>query len=137
MIIFPAIHMQSKTIIPRARRIGLVFAALISIIYAAVFAQKPLYNWDLIPYVAVALMDAGQPAETLREKTYETIERSVAPEALDFLRGDTDFKNSKYNRGADYRHMVAHDSKIFSDQLPLYSVKPGYPAIISLVSRTG
>ena len=61
----------------RARLIGLVLAALISGIYATWFAQKPLYNWDMIPYVAIALLDAGQPADTLREKTYDIIKNST------------------------------------------------------------
>ncbi len=137
MTIFVTTPMQSQKHSERARWLGLVFAALIAITYATILVQKPQYNWDLIPYVAIALSHSGEPAATLREKTYETIERSVAPEALDVLRGDTGFKNSEYNRGADYRHMVAHDSKIFADQLPLYTVKPAYPAIISLVSRAG
>ena len=33
--------------------------------------------------------------------------------------------------------MVAHDSKIFADQLPFYTVKPVYPALMSLFVRAG
>ena len=137
MTIFVTTPMQSQKHSERARWLGLTFVALIAITYATILVQKPQYNWDLIPYIAIALSHSGEPAATLREKTYETIERSVAPEALNVLRGDAGFKNSEYNRGADYRHMVANDSKIFADQLPLYTVKPAYPAIINLVSRVG
>ena len=121
----------------RSRLIGLVLAALISGIYATWFAQKPLYNWDMIPYVAIALLDAGQPADTLREKTYDIIKNSTAAEAHEFLLGGSIYKKDTYNRGADYRYMVANDSKIFADQLPLYTVKPVYPALMSLLYRVG
>jgi len=119
------------------RLVGLVLAALISGIYATWFAQRPLYNWDMIPYVAIALLDAGQPADTLREKTYEIIKNSTAEEAHEFLFGGSKYKKDAYNRGADYRYMVANDSKIFSDQLPFYTVKPVYPALMSLLYRIG
>jgi len=115
--------------------IGLGLAALMSTVYAAWFAQRPLYNWDLIPYVAVALLDAGQPADSVRQKTYEIIERSTPPDSHEFLFGGSEYKQDTYNRGADYRYMVAHDSKIFADQLPLYTVKPAYPALMSLLVR--
>jgi hypothetical protein len=121
----------------RARLIGLALAALISGIYATWFAQKPLYNWDMIPYVGIALLDAGQPASTLREKTYDVIKKSTAAEAHEFLLGGSEYKKDTYNRGADYRYMVANDSKIFADQLPLYTVKPVYPALMSLLYRVG
>ena len=76
----------------RARLIGLVLAALISGIYATWFAQRPLYNWDMIPYVAIALLDAGQPANTLREKTYDIIKKSTPVEPHEFLLGGSNTK---------------------------------------------
>src|SRR4029078_5808814 len=120
-----------------AGRIGLILAALISAVYAAWFSSRPLYNWDIIPYVAVALRDAGHPADTLRQQTYEIMERSSPREAHEFLFGGSIYKKDTYNRGADYRYMVANDSKIFADQLPLYTVKPVYPALMSLLYRVG
>ena len=83
----------------RARLIGLVLAALISGIYATWFAQRPLYNWDMIPYVAIALLDAGQPADTLREKTYDIIKKSTAAERHEFLLGGSEYKKDTYIRG--------------------------------------
>ena len=58
-------------------------------------------------------------------------------EAHEFLFGGSEFKKDTYNRGADYRYMVAHDLKIFADQLPFYTVKPVYPALMSLFVRAG
>src|SRR5262245_4527761 len=115
---------------------GFVLAGLLSTAFAAWFAQRPLYNWDIIPYVAVALLDAGQHADGLRQKTYEIIERSTPSEAHEFLLG-SEYKKDTHNRGADYRYTVARDSKVFADQLPLYTVKPAYPALMSLLVRFG
>ena len=117
--------------------IGLVLAALMSTIYAAWFASRPLYNWDMIPYVAIALLDAGHPADSLRQKTYEIMERGSPVSAHEFLFGGSEYKKDTYNRGADFRYMVAHDSKIFADILPFYVVKPVYPALMSLLVRAG
>ena len=120
-----------------ARLIGLVLAALISAIYATWFAQRPLYNWEMIPYVAIALLDAGQPADTLREKTYDIVKKSTPIERHEFLLGGSNYNKDTYIRGADYRYMVARDLKIFADQLPFYTVKPVYPALMSLFVRAG
>ena len=117
--------------------IGLVLAALMSTIYAAWFASRPLYNWDMIPYVAIALLDAGHPADSLRQKTYEIMERGSPVSAHEFLFGGSEYKKDTYNRGADFRYMVAHDLKIFADILPFYVVKPVYPALMSLLVRAG
>jgi hypothetical protein len=121
----------------RARWLGLSIAVIFSVIVATVLAQRPLYNWDLVPYVAIALKNAGEPADSLRQKTFDTLKRSVPDDAYEFLSGGSEYKASPYNRAGDYRFLVAHDSKIFSDQLPLYAVKPVYPALMSLLSKMG
>jgi len=120
-----------------ARRFCLALAALISVTYATALAQRPLYNWDLVPYVAVALIDAGEPSDGVREKTYAIVKQSVPPEAFEFLSGGSEYKKPPYNLGPDYRYTVAHDSKIFADQLPFYTVKPVYPALIALLYKAG
>jgi hypothetical protein len=117
--------------------IGLILAALMSTLYAAWFASRPLYNWDMIPYVAIALLDVGHSADSLRQKTYEIMERGSPIGAHEFLFGGSEYKKDTYNRGADFRYMVAHDSKTFADILPFYTVKPVYPALMSLLVRAG
>ena len=137
MTTFRAAQVNSFLNSRTAGRVGLILAGLMSAFYATWFAQRPLYNWDIIPYVAIALLDAGHPTESLRQKTYEIIERSTPTHAHEFLLGGSEYKKDTYNRGADYRYTVAHDSKVFADQLPLYTVKPAYPALMSLLVRFG
>src|SRR5689334_9481928 len=110
MTAFRAAKMRDFVNSRAAGRIGLVLAVVMFVFYGAWFASRPLYNWDMIPYVAVALLNAGHPADTVRQKTYETMERASPVGAHDFLFGGSEFKKDTYNRGADYRYMVAHDS---------------------------
>ena len=118
--------------------VGLGLAALMSMLYAAWFAQRPLYNWDIIPYVAVALLDAGQPADSVRQKTYEIVERSTPPDAHDFLvwrLGVQEGQVQPRRRLPLYGQRMTQ--KYLPIQLPFYTVKPAYPALVSVLVRAG
>ncbi len=109
-----------------AARAGLIVAGLIILFYAVYYSQRPMYNWDMIAYVAVALEDAGEPAEDVHRHTYAIVESMVPPDRYKDL---TD--------ASDYRRMVAGDAARFAEQLPFYAVKPAYPGLISLLYRFG
>jgi hypothetical protein len=110
----------------RGARIGLLLAILLSHIYATYFAQRPIYNWDMVAYVAVALIDAGEPAETVHRKTYDIVAASLPPDRF------AELTQSNARRVA-----VAADAARFAAQLPFYTVKPVYPAVMSLLYRAG
>lgn len=99
--------------------------ALLAILYAANFAQRPLYNWDMVAYVAVALINSGQPADTAYRATYEAIGRSVPPAIVERLK---DTRNE---------HLIAADETRFAALLPFFTVKPAYPALIAVLHGMG
>jgi hypothetical protein len=105
---------------------GLLLAILLSLFYATHFAQHPYYNWDMVAYVAVALIDAGEPAETVHRKTYDIVAASLPPDNF-----------AELTQQGTYRRAVAADAALFAAQLPFYSVKPVYPAVMSLLYRAG
>ena len=51
-------------------------AGLLAIICISVFCgvyseQRPAYNWDMLAYIAVALVDAGVPLSEVHDITYD------------------------------------------------------------------
>lgn len=107
-------------------RIGLLVVALLSAFYAAYFADRPADNWDMVAYVAVALLDEGVPADRVHEMTYDVVKEAVPQAAY----ADLTERN-------DYCRLVAGDAARFAEQLPFYTVKPVYPFLMSLLHRAG
>lgn len=106
--------------------VGLLIVALLSAFYAAYFAARPTYNWDMVAYVAVALLDEGTAADRVHDVTYDLAKQAEPAAAYADL---TD--------GNDYRRLVAGDAARFAEQLPFYTVKPVYPWLMSLLHRAG
>jgi hypothetical protein len=105
---------------------GLLLAGFFAIFSATYFEQRPEHNWDMIAYIAVALVDAGEPAATVHDKTYDIVKTHIPKEHFATL-----------TEQGDYRKLVAADAARFQDQLPFYSVKPVYPALMSILNRLG
>jgi hypothetical protein len=80
----------------------------------------------MVAYVAVALIDAGEPAETVHCKTYDIVAASLPPDRF-----------AELTQSSAYREAVAADAARFAAQLPFYEVKPVYPAMMSLLYRAG
>ncbi len=103
----------------------LAFVTAVSFILAVYWAKRPIPNWDMVPYIAVALFDAGTPASQVHDLTYASLD--AAPQ-----------KNRELLiEGNAWRLRVAHDAEQFLALLPFYSVKPLYPWLVSLEYRAG
>jgi hypothetical protein len=104
----------------------LFFAGVAAIICFSAF-QKPLYNWDLLPYSAAALSyEIDNPAQ-LHELTYESA-RSILPPAK---------FNALVDSNSNYRLTMYSDSKLFEDELKYYYVKPLYVFAVFLFYKAG
>ncbi len=86
---------------------------------------KPLYNWDIIPYVAVVLSLEQSDKKTLHTMTYEQIRQSVPAQ---------DYAN---NTATPYQKEMESNYEYFSQQLPFYQIRPLYTSLIYLVYKTG
>ena len=103
----------------RLKRIELLgYAAIVC--WVAVYSfRHPSYNWDLIGYVAaIAAIDQKEP-QAIHRATFEELERSLPPDRLQEL---------KY--GGAYRQAVFQHPKSLVQQIPFYSIKPGYLALL-------
>ena len=89
--------------------------------------KKPLYNWDILPYMAIVLSyDHSDPA-LIHDSTY-AIARHDFPVAVYEQLSDG---------GIQYRRTMASDKTAFYHQLPFYAVKPLYSGIIYFLHKMG
>ena len=117
-------------------------AALCAVLYMAFFATylatRPSYDWDTIAYMAVALHMEGVPNDRLHDETYGLI-RAALPQAwVDNLTGNLTpdavaVAHATTTMGnIDLRQDWAAHSESFLAQLPFFSVKPLYPALMAV-----
>jgi hypothetical protein len=112
--------------IAKASRIGssAVYAVFCLLLIIGSFA-RPLYDWDLLPYVAIAIEDrhATNPAE-LHRATYDLVRSRVKDDQWRALVG-----------GNTYRVEQAENAESFQSQLGMYRIKLGYKWALQAVSR--
>src|SRR5260370_16437548 len=98
--------------VKRIERLG--YAAIVS--WVALYSfRHPIYNWDLIGYVAaVAAIDHHGP-QVIHRATFEELERSLPADRLQELK-----------HGGAYRQSVFENPKYLVQQIPFYSLKPTY-----------
>jgi hypothetical protein len=114
----------------RWRTATTVCATLYMLAIASYIAQRPSYSWDMLAYMAIALNDGGTPVARIHEQAYAALDAALPPDQLDALRG-------RGSVDADFRQAVAADNDSFLAQLPFYSVKPAYPALMAVLHRIG
>jgi hypothetical protein len=106
---------------------ALLFAALLCAL-VVVSVRRPLYNWDMLPYVAVARSYFGGDPEQVHREVYDALRAAAPPEKVALLVGPDP---------VPYRADVAGDAKHFWEQVPFYSVKPLYPLLVAAVHGLG
>ncbi len=95
-----------------------------AILAVAVYAyQRPYYNWDMFPYMALTLASP--------EKTFEEVHRLTYQEARQQMR-PADFEAI-----ASRQPLLRDDPAAFQSILPYFTIKPGYVLITRMLYRTG
>jgi hypothetical protein len=110
-----------------SRVVRLALVGLIAAVAAFnVWRTPPRYNWDLLPYIAIAKSyDIASPKE-LHRATYDLAEQRVPAERYRAM-----------VLTEPYRVALARDSDLFAQVLPFYRVKPLYPFVLHLLDRAG
>lgn len=99
---------------------------LLAAIAITLFQVKPLYNWDMIPYIGVALSYQEEDVTTLHSQTYASLTEALSAR-----------KVAELTTRDAYRQRVFSDAAAFEGILPFYSVKPVYPFVVNLLVLTG
>ena len=107
-----------------------VLALLLALLSSSL---APAYNWDLLAYAAIALDEGDEVAR--HERLWNYVDRDIPVVAAARLRGESpDLLFGERSKDTlAYRRATAMDARAFSEQLPFYSVKPMYPAMIAAV----
>jgi hypothetical protein len=103
----------------------LAAVALLVLLTLNVLWARPDYNWDVLPYVAVAYQFAGASPEQSHERTYALVQETLPAEFRQLTEANT------------YRSAVFHDPVAFNQQLPGYRIKVIYPWLMRQLMRPG
>ena len=95
--------------------LGLAFLAATFALVAACSLLRPAYNWDVLPYVALASETPAMSAAERHEVAYRLVEAAAPGSDWALLTAD----------GA-YRVQMAADAEAFDNQLGMYRIKPAY-----------
>ena len=118
------IYVLAQSRRPVARFIALCL--LSALLLANLWWAKPHFNWDLIGYVGAAYSFTSRDAESIHGATFTDIAQNVPAETYAAL-----------TTGSPFRSAIAEDPKRFAQQLPFYSGKPVYPALMRLGAEFG
>ena len=109
---------------PALSRAGLcLFAALVMAI-AMLNVWKPAYNWDIAPYVAVAMDTGEHSVEALHTRTWQIVEDHTPPAQMYKLRAGNPYNAHQFD-----------NPQSFYSQLPMYQVKVGYTAVLRHIGK--
>lgn len=110
---------------PYRRAIEWSVVAITAAVLGVVGVTRPLYNWDMIGYVAAAYTSAGLSGRALSEQVYRDVEAEVGPTLFATL------------VQGEYRETVWRDPEALRQQLPIVRIRVAYVALIGLLHGAG
>lgn len=102
----------------------LVFALFILTVAAAAWT-KPLFDWDTVAYIAVAIEPGYETNEELHRAAFAEVEKHAAPVG----------KWYEFTAANPYKQHMYQNADDFVSQLPMYRVKPAYIWMIRAFSN--
>jgi hypothetical protein len=102
---------------------------------------KPIYNWDVIGYVAAAYHADGLNGAALTTHTYGDLMSAVGAAKFDTLvRDDPNAKAApgfKFLETAGYKRTVFQDPKALEQHVPLYAIRIAYVQLMRALKVAG
>jgi len=95
---------------------------------------RPAGNADIVEYVATVHVWHGLSGQMLSDATYRDLAAFLTPAQYNDVTGAAGDPTS--NRNA-YLHALATDPTALAEQIPFYSVKPLYPALMAGLNALG
>ena len=99
------------------------FGLLLIAIYAY---RRPLYNWDMLGYIALVIQKTHKDVNEIHQKTYSSV-KEVVPETNYTLQ----------IAGNERRKTWAAYPNEFYSILPFYAIKPAYVEVVNLAYKMG
>jgi hypothetical protein len=86
----------------------------------------PFYNWDLVGYVAAVYAYSENDAQAIHRKTFQELKENLPESAY-----------RQITETSRYRTAIAENPEYLAQQIPSYSVKAAYPALMLLLKKAG
>jgi len=99
---------------------------LMLVAFACAIWRQPAYNMDILPYMAEIKIYDGQRGCVVHDLVYQEAARTFPPAKYESLIGESWL-----------RQVWAHDCGAFFEQLPFYSIRPGYIGTAFLFHKLG
>ena len=118
----------TRVAFPARESVPRVASVLVLLVFCwalvASVVDRPLFNWDIVPYTAATLATAGMTPEEVRRSTWEALEPYLSPGQRVSLESADAFRRS-----------MSTDADAFESVLPIYRMKMGYVLTLKLVTR--
>lgn len=98
-----------------------ILLAAISVWYVS---QKPIYNWDMIEYMGVALSYTDHNDQEVHDIVYNSLKKEVPPEIYNGL-----------TKNIEERKDCLTNVKVFDDQMSFFRTKPLYTFCVFLLYK--
>ena len=104
------------------------------LVFSSLSMSSPVYEWDLIPYMANALhLVSGQPTETLHASIYENLKQSIPPDSYDKLIGSpTRLVLSQDSEAFRQTAAFFYDSRVVYTYINATFIKLGFDPISAI-----
>lgn len=99
-----------------------ILAALIVL----VISRKPIYNWDMIPYMGVAVEYEIHDMKKVHDIVYADLKQEVAPQVYHDLTYDI-----------EDRHQCLTDVNVFKNEMSFFRTKPLYTFMVFVLYHAG
>src|SRR5579859_2496626 len=107
----------------------LIFIAYLTLIFLlALYAfKRPQYNWDMLPYMAVAIGYQDNNPDFVHDTIYDIARHQLPAPAY----------NQLIDGGLEYRRKMTANAGEFHRQMPFYTVKPLYTWLVYFIYKLG
>jgi len=110
----------------------LMLAVVLALVGYALY--RPAGNADLVDYIATVHQWQGKSGQALSDATYADLKAFLPQSLYDDVTGVVG--DATVNRNAYLRELAA-DPRALTEQIPFYSVKPLYPALMFALTTLG
>lgn len=109
----------------KKRYYNIVFI-LLAATYVFVVNNKPRYNWDLLPYMAIVKGYSEPDFHKVHEEVYSEVKASTGPYTFKMLADHLPYREECYK-----------DPEIFKENIDFYKTKPLYTGLIFVLHKMG
>lgn len=103
----------------------IICSVVVLLIVAAsiILARRPYYNWDMFPYMALAMEQSDRPFKETHQEVYGASKEIMPPSDFDAI--------------SSRQPELMKDAQAFEAILPYFQIKPGYNLLVSVFYKLG